>query len=158
MVTGVPERYAGPKFDSQGHLTMTNLQRGPARRRRRDGLYSIGALAQELGVTPRAIRLYEERGLLSPEVRRGWRVFNEDDKQRLEQIVKARAFGFSLSEIRDALSREKPEEAGSGWLTLSQVDDQLRHLKDRLAGVDLAITELRTLRAELGAYSQCTLP
>jgi DNA-binding transcriptional MerR regulator len=73
------------------------------------GLRPIGAVARDLGLTARAIRYYEECGLLRPAVRvKGAdRLFDESDVQRLREIKRLReVIGFSLAEIRELLDTD----------------------------------------------------
>jgi len=65
----------------------------------------INTLAQRLGVTPRAIRFYEEKGLLPSGKREanGYRIYNESDAWRLQTIVALREFGLSLDTIETLL-------------------------------------------------------
>lgn len=76
-------------------------------------IYRIGEMAQHTGLTVRAIRLYEEEGLLRPSlhVRGANRLYNSTDLERLKQIAGLRDVGFSIAEIRtiledDALRRQ----------------------------------------------------
>jgi DNA-binding transcriptional MerR regulator len=72
-------------------------------------LKPIGEVADLVGLTPRAIRYYEELGLLTPEVRvKGVpRLFNQHDIQRLNEIKRLREIaGFSLAEISELLENE----------------------------------------------------
>jgi DNA-binding transcriptional MerR regulator len=75
-----------------------NLQPGPS-------LYRIGEMAQQTGLTVRAIRLYEEEGLLRPSlhVRGANRLYSAGDLERLKQIAGLRNVGFAIAEIRDLL-------------------------------------------------------
>jgi signal transduction histidine kinase len=68
-------------------------------------VYRIGEMAQQTGLTVRAIRLYEEEGLLRPSqhVRGANRLYNATDLERLKQIAGMRNVGFSIAEIRDLL-------------------------------------------------------
>ncbi len=68
-------------------------------------IYRIGEMAQQTGLTVRAIRLYEEEGLLRPSlhVRGANRLYNAADLERLKQIAGLRNVGFSIAEIRDLL-------------------------------------------------------
>ncbi|MDQ3506581.1 MAG: MerR family transcriptional regulator [Actinomycetota bacterium] len=77
-------------------------------------LAQIGAVAEELGVSPRTIKYYEEIGLVEPEERTpgGFRLYGEGDIRRLTGILKMKAMGFSLSAIRELLSaRDEAREA-----------------------------------------------
>jgi DNA-binding transcriptional MerR regulator len=65
--------------------------------------FSIADLAAEFGLSVRAIRLYEEHGLLRPERQGVRRVFRQRDRVTLEQIQRARRFGLDLDEIAGCL-------------------------------------------------------
>lgn len=65
--------------------------------------YSISDLSAEFGVTARALRFYEDEGLISP-VRRGTtRIYTKRDRARLAWILRAKRVGFSLSDIREMI-------------------------------------------------------
>lgn len=64
---------------------------------------SIGDLAREFDVTPRAIRFYEDEGLLSPRRDGGRRVYAKRDYVRLKLILRGKRLGFSLAEVREML-------------------------------------------------------
>ena len=66
-------------------------------------LYSVTELAKELGVTPRAIRFYEAKGLITPQRAGGTRVYTHRDRGRLILILRGKKLGFSLREIKDYL-------------------------------------------------------
>jgi DNA-binding transcriptional MerR regulator len=73
-------------------------------------LRPIGAVAREVGLTPRAIRFYQEAGLLHPAVRvkGSGRLFDASDVQRLHDIKRMReAIGFSIAEIRELLDTDE---------------------------------------------------
>src|SRR5687768_18222097 len=66
----------------------------------RERTYSITELCREFNVTPRTLRFYEQKGLLSP-ARRGWtRLFSYRDRARLQLILRGKRVGFSLEEIK----------------------------------------------------------
>ncbi len=62
-------------------------------------LYSVSELAKELGITARAIRLYETKGLLAPLRAGGARVYTRRDRARTILIQRGKRLGFSLREI-----------------------------------------------------------
>jgi DNA-binding transcriptional MerR regulator len=63
------------------------------------------AAAQRLGVSAKALRLYEQRGLVAPRrTAAGWRVYGPDEMARAAEIVALRALGFSLSQILRVLA------------------------------------------------------
>src|SRR6266852_3999653 len=65
--------------------------------------YSIADLAREFDVTHRAIRFYEDEGLLSPGRDGTRRVYSKRDWVRLKLILRGKRLGFSLAEIREML-------------------------------------------------------
>jgi DNA-binding transcriptional MerR regulator len=88
-------------------------------------LYSIRDLAESFGVTPRALRFYEQQGLLSPELR-GKRV------------------GFALSDIKEMLDLEATEPLGLAHMTatLSRFRERICDLERQREDIDAAISEL----------------
>ena len=66
-------------------------------------LYSIGDLASEFAVSPRAIRFYEDQGLLRPQRLGGNRVYNHRDRARLILVLRGKRLGFSLADIKEML-------------------------------------------------------
>lgn len=70
--------------------------------------YSISELSDELGCTPRALRFYEEKGLLSPLRQRddhyAPRMYSPDEAERARMICKLRAAEIALDDIKDALA------------------------------------------------------
>ena len=64
--------------------------------------FSITQLAEEFGLTTRAIRFYEDKGLLSPERRGQTRVYHPRDRARLTLIVRGKNVGLALAEIKEA--------------------------------------------------------
>ena len=62
--------------------------------------FSISDLSSEFGVTARALRFYEDEGLIAPERRGTARVYSHRDRARLAWILRGKRVGFSLGEIR----------------------------------------------------------
>ena len=111
------------------------------------GEFTIGELAREFGVTLRTLRFYEDRGLITPRREAGARLYSARDRMRLAAVFKARALGFTLSEIEAMLATEERHGSASGLhLSLQQVDDQIAHLERRLDETDKAIQELHRQR------------
>lgn len=112
--------------------------------------YLISDLSREFGVTLRALRFYEDRGLISPRRIGTMRIYDARDRERLGVILKGKQLGFTLAEIQEMLASDK---AGSGGvdlrLSLDKIDDQIAHLEQQRAEIDVAIEELRTARRNL---------
>jgi DNA-binding transcriptional MerR regulator len=66
--------------------------------------FSITQLAEEFGLTTRAVRFYEDKGLLSPERQGQTRIYHPRDRARLILIVRGKNVGLALSEIKEILS------------------------------------------------------
>ncbi len=65
--------------------------------------YTITELAREFNVTPRAIRFYEDHGLLTPTRARRSRVYSKADRTRLKLTLRGKRLGLSLAEIRELI-------------------------------------------------------
>ncbi|EIW87581.1 zinc-responsive transcriptional regulator [Alishewanella agri BL06] len=102
----------------------------------------IGALAQQFDVTVDTIRFYEKQGLLAtaPRSGAGYRQYGKADVQRLSFILRAKAIGFSLQQIRELLAIEDNKSA---WVCAD--------VKDKVA---LKIQEIEQQRAELQRLQQ----
>src|SRR5688572_6965353 len=70
--------------------------------------FSIGELAQEFDVTPRAIRFYEDQGLLAPRRDGQRRIYTARDRTRLKLTLRGKRLGLSLSEIRELIDMYEP--------------------------------------------------
>ena len=82
---------------------MTSVNRKPSAASVREPTYSISELAHEFALTTRAIRFYEDEGMLAPERRGSARVYRERERVRLKLILRGKRLGLSLSEIRELL-------------------------------------------------------
>lgn len=103
----------------------------------------IGELAGDLGINPKTIRYYESIGLLLPAPRTpsGYRLYSEDDRERLRFIKAAQGIGLALDEIKEILAfRDR------GDIPCPYVLDLVTRHTEELGG---RITELRRLRREL---------
>lgn len=72
------------------------------------GAFSIGELAAEFDVTPRAIRFYEDQGLLAPRRAGQRRIYSPRDRTRLKLTLRGKRLGLSLSEIRELIDLYEP--------------------------------------------------
>ena len=65
----------------------------------------IGQVSQSTGLTTKAIRLYEEKGLIQPPARRGrYRVYSEEDLDVLQLIVEAKSLGVTLAQLKGVIT------------------------------------------------------
>src|SRR5688572_31405799 len=70
--------------------------------------FSISELAQEFDITPRAIRFYEDQGLLAPRREGQKRIYTPRDRTRLKLTLRGKRLGLSLSEIRELIDMYEP--------------------------------------------------
>lgn len=106
--------------------------------------FSISELAREFDVTPRALRFYEDKGLLSP-TRDGLnRVYSAADRARLKLILQGKSVGFSLSDIREMLDLYKLEgHRAQLKLAVRKSKDQIRNLEKQQHDIEAALESLR---------------
>ena len=110
-------------------------------------LLRIREVAHQTGLTPRAIRYYEELGLLAPAARseRSYRLYDADDLERLRFIRGLRDdAGFSLAEIGRLLEEERARERNrEQFRAASDPAERLRIVTEALATVDRRVATLR---------------
>lgn len=110
-------------------------------------LLKIAEVADELGLTTRAVRYYEELGLLKPAARSegSYRLFDDDDLERLRFIRGLRDdAGFSLSEIGRMLEDEDARERNRArFRSATQLEERRAILRDALIRVERQRTSLR---------------
>jgi DNA-binding transcriptional MerR regulator len=111
--------------------------------------YTISDLAAEFALTPRAIRHYEEMGLLHPGRRGTVRLFTEGDRKRLRLVLRGRRLGFTLEEIKEMLDLHYAGEgaiANAGHL-LNRIAEHRRTLAQLQEDVGMALGWLDHLEA-----------
>jgi DNA-binding transcriptional MerR regulator len=111
--------------------------------------WTITDLADELGVTLRTIRHYEDVGLLTPERRGTTRVFHPRDRTRLRLILRGKRLGFSLAQIRTIVNMydEQPGEAGQLHYLLERIEDRRAELAQLRRDIDETAAELDEVEA-----------
>ena len=72
--------------------------------------YSIKQLSREFEITPRALRFYEDKGLLTPERKGSTRVYTERDRTRLLLTLRGKRLGFSLEECKEIIDMYDPAQ------------------------------------------------
>jgi DNA-binding transcriptional MerR regulator len=89
--------------------------------------------ARKWGITPRALRFYEARGLMSPRRKGPARIYGEADGHRVGLILRAKKLGFTLAEIGRMIDVEEgaplPQDL---QLTAQKCLQQIRHLEERM--------------------------
>ncbi len=107
-------------------------------------LYGAVELAAELGITPRALRFYETKGLLTPRRVGTRRVYDYRDRARLELILRGKRLGFSLAEIREYLELYDADTS-----QVSQLERLCEAVRARVADLEAQREALESTLAEL---------
>lgn len=107
--------------------------------------YTISDLATEFEISPRTIRFYEEKGLISPQRTKGnQRIYDKRDRARLKLILRGKRFGYSLDEILEMI--------GMTDLNISeveQIEKSLMYGDKKMAEIRERIKELELLEEDL---------
>jgi DNA-binding transcriptional MerR regulator len=111
--------------------------------------YSISELAREFDVTPRAIRFYEDQGLLSPRRDGQRRIYTLRDRTRLKLTLRGKRLGLTLSEIRELIDMYEP-----GRDERPQLKRFLAVLEAHKAGLLQQRDDIEAQLAELGAFER----
>ena len=113
--------------------------------------YSISELAAEFGVTPRAIRFYEDEELLQPTRQGQSRIYAPRDRARLALILRGKRVGFSLDEIKEMLDLYDVRDGQATQLayTVKKFSERISALERQRADIEHSLEELRAARARL---------
>ena len=109
-------------------------------------MFAIADLAREFGISTRAIRFYEAKGLLAPERVGATRVFRRRDRARLILILRGKRLGFSLRDISDYLSLYDANRTQQVSLLIGKVDERLASLETQLEDLQTTISELKEIK------------
>ena len=107
-------------------------------------VFGIGDLAREFGVTTRAIRFYEDEGMIAPRREGQRRVFGPRERTRLKLILRGRRLGFSLAEVREIIDLyDAPAgEAGQLNLLLDKIAARRAELEAKRRDLEASLSDL----------------
>ena len=115
-------------------------------------LFGITELCREFGITLRTIRFYEDKGLLAPRRVNGARVYTRRDHARLALILRSKAIGASLSEIKHYLDLYGAHGEGRVQqlkYVLQRTDSTIAELEQKRAHIEATLAELRVINGEV---------
>lgn len=118
-----------------------------------DRLYTVTQLAQDLGLTPRALRFYEDKGLVAPRRAGTTRVYTHRDRARMILIMRGKRLGFSLAEIREYLDLYDADITQRTQLRhlLAAVTSRLEQLLQQREALEQSVAELTDIKAQAEA-------
>jgi len=116
---------------------------------RADAEYSIGELAGEFDITPRAIRFYEAEGLLAPRREGQRRIYTARERTRLKLTLRGKRLGLTLSEIRDLIDMYEP-----GRDERPQLERFLAVLEAHKAALERQSEDIEAQLAEIAAFEK----
>ena len=118
---------------------------------KKERFYTVPELSRELGLTERAIRFYESKGLLAPKRAGNTRIFSYKDRARLIIIMRAKKLGFSLNGIKSYLdlydvdsNHRKQTELG-----LNAVDERINFLEEQRDEIKILLADLKEIKNSL---------
>jgi len=101
-------------------------------------VWTVGELADDLGVTTRTLRFYEAEGLISPKRSGANRIYDARDRTRLKLILRGKRFGMTLAEIREIVNMYD-----------GATSSERRQLEKLLGRLDDIAADLRARQADL---------
>ena len=109
---------------------------------------TVTELARETGVTARAIRFYESKGLLHPQRAGTTRIYTHRERGRLQLILRGKRLGFSLTDIGDYLNLydADPTQQAQIMLLLAKVDARIKELESQKIDLEASLTELSAVK------------
>lgn len=116
-----------------------------------DELYTVNQLAEELGITPRTLRFYEAKGLLSPRRVGNNRVYSKRDRARLKLILRGKRLGFSLEEIKEYLDlyNVDPSLKEQMRVLLARIRGRLDALAQQRQDLEATVSELMEIETQV---------
>ena len=113
--------------------------------------FSISELAREFDVTPRAIRFYEDQGLLTPRREGQRRIYTPRDRTRLKLTLRGKRLGLTLSEIRELIDMYEPGRDARPQLErfLAVLESHRASLAQQRADIEAQLTELQSFEKKI---------
>ena len=113
-------------------------------------LFTVNQLAEELGMTARALRFYEAKGLITPARAGANRVYDHRDRARLLLILRGKRLGFSLAKIRQFLDLYAADrgQVSQIRMLLDMTQQRIAELQQQRRDLELTLTELHDVERQ----------
>ncbi|RED44666.1 DNA-binding transcriptional MerR regulator [Aestuariispira insulae] len=112
--------------------------------------YTVPELAKEFGITPRAIRFYETKGLLQPQRAGNTRIYTKRDRARLIVILRGKRLGFTLAEISEFLELYDVDttQISQIQMLVTKVRERVSDLEEQRKALETVLVELRDIEQQ----------
>jgi DNA-binding transcriptional MerR regulator len=113
-------------------------------------MLTVTELARELGITPRAMRFYETKGLVNPRRAGTTRIYTHRERGRLQLILRGKRLGFSLTDIGEYLDLydADPAQHDQILMLLEKVNTRITALEVQKTDLDATLEELVSVRKQ----------
>ena len=121
-----------------------------------DTQWGIQDFASFFDITPRTLRFYEDKGLISPSRQNGSRCYGARDYVRTERVIRAKELGFSLDDIKDLFAVIDGEVVGKAALLdrKARMQSAASQLRRNRENIDSALGELEVLIGRIENYAK----
>jgi len=113
-------------------------------------IYGIAEMCDAFGISARALRFYEEKGLLAPRRVNGARIYNRRDRARLSLILRGQSIGASLAEIKEYLDLYGDQGEGHArqlQYVIEKTDQAIADLEAKARQIERTLVEMRLINA-----------
>lgn len=108
--------------------------------------YSITDLSREFDVTTRAIRFYEDKGMLTPDRRGQTRIYTPADRTKLKLILRGKRLGLTLDESRDIIDMYNPGKSNADQLEklILKIRERRDYLQQQMHDLEVMMVDLQS--------------
>lgn len=139
-----------PMIDPADFAVLSDDGEGLAASGRDAALKGINEVAEQLGVTHRTLRFYEDKGLIEPARVGNTRIYSRRDVARMQLILRGKRLGFSIREIKEFLDLydAAPTQAEQMQHLITQIRVRMRQLERQRAALQMTIAELKLMERQ----------
>lgn len=130
---------------------MTDPVEAPVEAMDRQRCFSLAELCRELGITPRSLRFYEDKGLIAPARAGTRRIYSMRDRARAKLVVRGKQLGFTLKQIKDLLDLydADPQHRVQKVALLKEIQKRIRTLHEMNAAIATTLADLENIQQSI---------